>query len=67
MNTADLIDQVVWLLERMSRGQILRVLSYANRLFCQEPQNGTLQRPSPGQTGAGRENPRPKNGQPGNG
>lgn len=40
MNTADLINQVVWLLERMSRGQILRVLSYANRLFCQEPPNG---------------------------
>lgn len=67
MNTADLINQVVWLLERMSRGQILRVLSYANRLFCQEPPNGELQQPSPGPAGAGRENPcqqieRPENG-----
>ena len=51
MNTADLINQVVWLLERMSRGQILR----------------ELQQPSPGPAGAGRENPcqqieRPENG-----
>ena len=36
---ADLIDQVNWLLERMSRGQILRVFSYTNRVFCTGPKN----------------------------
>ena len=67
MNTADLINQVVWLLERMSRGQVLRVLSYTNRLYCQKPQNGVLQQPIPGQTGTGRENHRPEADGPENG
>ena len=35
-NNNDLIRQIIWLLERMSRGQILRVLSYANRVFVTE-------------------------------
>lgn len=36
LNKADLIDQVVWLLERLSVRQILRVLSLANRIFVTE-------------------------------
>ncbi len=35
-NNTDLIRQVIWLLEHMNRGQILRVLSYANRVFVTE-------------------------------
>lgn len=33
MNRRDLIEQVVWLLERLDIRSILRVLSLANRLF----------------------------------
>ena len=62
--TADLINQVVWLLNQMDRRQILRVLSYANRLFCQEPQKDELQQSSQAARKRGRENHHPQNERP---
>lgn len=40
LNKADLIEQVVWLLERLSVRQILRVLSLANRIFVTDADEG---------------------------
>ena len=36
MNKQELIQMVVWLLERLDIPQILRVLSVANRIFVRE-------------------------------
>ena len=44
MNKQELIQMVVWLLERLDIPQILRVLSVANRLFvrdAREPEEKT--------------------------
>lgn len=36
LNKAELIEQVLWLLERLSVRQVLRVLALANRIFVTE-------------------------------
>lgn len=60
VNTADLIDQVLWLLNRMSRSQVLCVLSFANRLFVSEGQNAELQQHPDRLKEDGREKPHPQ-------
>ncbi len=37
LNKADLIEQVVWLLEQLTAEELLRVLSLANRLYVTDP------------------------------
>ena len=59
VNTADLIDLVVWLLNRMDRGQVLRVLSFANRLFVSDGRICRLQPASAGLEDVRQENPHP--------
>ncbi len=46
VNTAELINQVEWLLNQMDQGQILRVFSYANRMYCQSPTKASVLQPS---------------------
>lgn len=60
LTTESLIDQIIWLLERMTRGQIMRVFSVANRLYCTEPQNGALQKGKSGSNGSEQEKLCPK-------
>ncbi len=36
LNKNDLIEQVEWLLEQLDTGQVLRVLTLANRIFVTE-------------------------------
>lgn len=55
LTTESLIDQIIWLLERMTRGQIMRVFSEANRLYCTESQNGALQKAKSGSNETGQE------------
>lgn len=37
VNKDSLIEQVLWLLKRLSAQQVLRVLALANRIFVTEP------------------------------
>ena len=39
MKKTELIEQVIWLLERMPERQVLQVLATANRIYVQNPGN----------------------------
>ena len=60
MKKTDLIEQVVWLLERMPERQVLQVLATANRIFVQTPTNLPLQQTRFRSLQSGRENVRPE-------
>lgn len=60
MKKTDLIEQVVWLLERMPERQVLQVLATANRIFVQTPINLPLQQTGFRSLQSGRENVRPE-------